>query len=85
LGYSILLDPGKASEVLSEGSFGWGGAWGTYFFVDPVEEVIGIVMMQITSYSHLTLRQDLGTLAMQAIVEPKSSGAQKIRGYVPLR
>jgi CubicO group peptidase (beta-lactamase class C family) len=85
LGYSILLDPGKASEVLSPGSFGWGGAWGTYFFVDPTEEVIGILMMQITSYNHLTIRQDLGTLAMQAIVEPGGSGAQKIRGYAPLR
>jgi CubicO group peptidase (beta-lactamase class C family) len=85
LGYSILLDPGKTSEALSPGSFGWGGAWGTYFFVDPTEEIIGIFMMQMTSYSHLSVRQDLGTLAMQAILEPKSSGGQKIRGYAPRR
>lgn len=85
LGYSILLDAGKASESLTPGSFGWGGAWGTYFFVDPVEEVIGILMVQITSYNHLSIRNDLGTLTMQAILEPKSSGSQKIRGYTPLR
>jgi CubicO group peptidase (beta-lactamase class C family) len=81
LGYSVLMDSGKASESLSPGSFGWGGAWGTYYFVDPVEELIGIIMIQITSYRHLNIRQDLGTLAEQAIIEPKSSGGQKIRGY----
>jgi CubicO group peptidase (beta-lactamase class C family) len=85
LGYSILLDAGKASESLTPGSFGWGGLWGTYFFVDPVEEVIGILMVQITSNNHLSIRQDLGTLAMQAILEPRSSGGQKIRGYAPLQ
>lgn len=85
LGYSILMDSGKATESLSPGSFGWGGAWGTYFVVDPVEELIGIVMIQLTSYRHLNIRQDIGTLAMQAILAPKSSGGQKIRGYNPLR
>lgn len=85
LGYSVLTDPGKSNESLSPGSFGWGGAWGTYFFVDPVEEVIGVLMIQLTSQRHLNIRSDLATLAMQSIVESKSSGGQKIRGYVPLR
>ena len=85
LGYSVLMDAGKTTESLTPGSFGWGGAWGTYYFVDPVEELIGIVMIQVTSYRHINLRQDIGTLAMQAIIEPKSSGTQKIRGYATLR
>jgi CubicO group peptidase (beta-lactamase class C family) len=85
LGYSILLDAGKSSESLTPGTFGWGGAWGTYFFVDPVEELIGILMLQITSYAHLNIRQDLGALAMQAITESKSGDRQRIRGYVPPR
>jgi CubicO group peptidase (beta-lactamase class C family) len=84
LGYSMLLDAGKTSELLTPGSFGWGGAWGTYFFVDPVEEMIGIIMIQITSYTHLRIRQDLGTLATQAIIDAKSSGGQRIRAYQPL-
>lgn len=81
LGYSMILDAGKSNESLSPGSFGWGGAWGTYFFVDPVEDMIGIIMIQITSYTHLRIRQDLGTLATQAIIDAKSSGPQKIRAY----
>jgi CubicO group peptidase (beta-lactamase class C family) len=85
LGYSVMLDAGKAGESLSPGSFGWGGAWGTYFFVDPVEEMIGILMVQITSYTHINIRPDLATLATQAIVEARSSCSQRIRGYIPLR
>jgi CubicO group peptidase (beta-lactamase class C family) len=81
LGYSVLLDVGKASESLSPGSYGWGGAWGTYYFNDPAEDLIGIIMMQLSSYRHLNIRGDLGTLATQAILEPKTSGSQRIRGY----
>lgn len=84
LGYSVLLDPGKAYGAASPGTFGWGGAWGTYFFVDPVEELIVIFMTQISSYSHLNIRQDVGTLAETAIVAPKSSGERKIMGYKPI-
>ncbi len=85
LGYAILMDAGKAREAVTPGSFGWGGAWGTYFFADPVEEVIGILMIQLTAQTHLNIRHDIGTLAMQAIIRPQSSGAQKIRGYSILR
>jgi CubicO group peptidase (beta-lactamase class C family) len=79
LGYSVLLDPGLASESLSPGSYGWGGAWGTYYVNDPVEQIVGIIMIQITSYGHLNIRGDLGTLAMQAITDSRASGAGRIQ------
>jgi CubicO group peptidase (beta-lactamase class C family) len=81
LGFCVLMDAGKAAETLTPGSFGWGGAWGTYFFIDPTEDMIAILGIQITSYSHLNIRPDLGTIAEQAILDPHSSGDQKIRGY----
>jgi CubicO group peptidase (beta-lactamase class C family) len=84
LGYSILRDPGKASEPLSPGSGGWGGAWGTYFFVDPVEEMTAILMIQMTSHAHLTIRTDMTVLATQAIIDAQSGGRHKVMGYVPL-
>ena len=69
LGFGIVSDAGKARDPLTPGTFSWGGAWGTIFWVDPVEEMIGIMMTQITSYSHLTVRQDMGVTAMQAIID----------------
>ena len=69
LGFGILSDAGKARDPLTPGSYTWGGAWGTIFWTDPVEEMTGIMMTQITSYSHLTVRQDFGVTAMQSIID----------------
>ena len=69
LGFGILSDAGKARDPLTPGSYTWGGAWGTIFWTDPVEEMTGIMMTQITSYSHLTVRQDFGGTAMQSIID----------------
>ena len=69
LGFAILSDAGKSRDHLTPGSFTWGGAWGTVFWVDPVEEMIGIMMTQITSYRHISVRHDLGVTAMQSIID----------------
>jgi CubicO group peptidase (beta-lactamase class C family) len=69
LGYSVTTDIGEANSMASIGTYGWGGAYCTYFWVDPAEEVVGIVMTQVRPYTHLNIRQDFQTLAMQAIVD----------------
>ncbi|MFP6616546.1 MAG: serine hydrolase domain-containing protein [Candidatus Hydrogenedentota bacterium] len=79
LGFRILSDPGIAYEHLSLGSFGWGGAFNTYFFIDPVEDMIGISMTQIRPYTQLKTRAHLGIFATQAIVDDGSDFLQKIK------
>ncbi len=69
LGYSVTTDIGEANSMASAGTFGWGGAYCTYFWVDPKEEVVGIVMAQVRPYTHINIRQDFQNLAMQAIVD----------------
>jgi len=85
LGFGVLNEPGKARDPLTPGSFTWGGAWGTVFWIDPVEEMIGIMMTQITSYSHLSVRQELGVTAMQAIIDSNSNKPYSVMGYQPLQ
>lgn len=85
LGFGILNDPGTARDPLTPGSFSWGGAWGTVFWIDPVEEMIGIMMTQITSYNHLNVRQELGVTAMQAIIDSNSNKPFTVKGYQPLQ
>ena len=80
LGFGIVSDVGAARDPSTPGSFTWGGAWGTIFFVDPVERVIGIMMTQITSYSHLNARQEVPITIMQAIVDSHAQGGG-IMGY----
>jgi CubicO group peptidase (beta-lactamase class C family) len=67
LGYSVLLDHGAAASMQSNGTFGWGGAFCTYFWVDPQEEMIGILMTQVRPYDHLGIREEFSVLANQAI------------------
>jgi CubicO group peptidase (beta-lactamase class C family) len=69
LGYSVLLDHGAAGSMQSDGTFGWGGAFCTYFWVDPREEMIGILMTQVRPYDHLGIREEFSVLANQAIVD----------------
>ena len=45
--FRILTDPALACSNGSVGEYGWDGAAGTYFFVDPTEELIFIYMQQI--------------------------------------
>lgn len=84
LGFGLLNDPGVARDPLTPGSFTWGGAWGTLFWVDPVENMVGILMTQISSYSHLNVRQDVGVTAVQAIVDSYSNSPYPIQGYKKL-
>jgi len=69
LGYSVLLDHGAAGSMQSDGTFGWGGAFCTYFWVDPHEDLIGILMTQVRPYDHLGIREEFSVLANQAIAD----------------
>ena len=81
LGFAMVTDPAKARQGLTPGTFGWGGAWGTVFWIDPVEELVMIFMTQISSYGHFNIRFDFPNMAMQALTESYYSGAGAVRGY----
>jgi CubicO group peptidase (beta-lactamase class C family) len=84
LGFSMLTDPDNSRETLTPGSFGWGGAWGTVFWIDPVERTVMVFLTQISSYRHFNIRQDFPNLVMQAITESYRTGAGGIAGYQPI-
>lgn len=46
LGLGVLTDLSQANRRGSLGSFGWGGAAGTRFWVDPQEDMLGILLAQ---------------------------------------
>lgn len=69
LGFGITTDLGQIGELGSEGSYYWGGFFNTFFWVDPEEELIGILMTQIRPYRHLSLRQQFRALTYQAIID----------------
>jgi CubicO group peptidase (beta-lactamase class C family) len=46
LGFAIRTDPVHSFTPGAVGSFSWAGHWGTQFWIDPAEKLIGIQMIQ---------------------------------------
>jgi CubicO group peptidase (beta-lactamase class C family) len=68
LGFSVLLDLGKSPMLGSVGNYGWGGAANTNFWIDPQEELIGILMLQFMPSDTYPIVLDFHNLTYQALV-----------------
>ena len=68
LGFSILLDLGKSPILGSIGNYGWGGAANTNFWIDPQEELIGILMLQFMPSDTYPIVPDFRNLTYQALI-----------------
>ena len=71
LGFGVNTNPVGSGTLGSLGEYSWGGAAGTVFWVDPVEEMVVIGMIQLMG-SPWPLRGELKVLANQAITESHS-------------
>lgn len=66
LGVRVISDPAARGTWLNEGSFGWSGLYGTHFWVDPVQDLVGIILAQTSVRPML---DDFETVVMQAVVD----------------
>jgi CubicO group peptidase (beta-lactamase class C family) len=68
LGVRVVTNSTARNTMLSEGSFGWAGAFNTYFFIDPREKVVAMFLTQVANLqSRGEIRNDFDTAVMQAI------------------
>jgi CubicO group peptidase (beta-lactamase class C family) len=65
LSVRVVTDPAARNTFLSEGSFGWSGAFGTHFWVDRKEKLIAIAMTQTSNQEFL---RDFENMVMQSVV-----------------
>ena len=70
LGVGTITDQGLSGGSLPQGSYYWGGAAGTFFWVDPQNDLTAVFMTQILP-DHFGLRQEFWTLTYQAISDPR--------------
>ncbi|MGB4293369.1 MAG: serine hydrolase domain-containing protein [Bacteroidales bacterium] len=52
LGFQITTERGQSVLGVSEGSFSWGGYFGTTYWADPKEKIVGLLFMQQVPLSH---------------------------------
>src|SRR5262245_30813378 len=66
LGVRVMTDLGQAQSLTGLGELGWAGAATTYFWVDPAEAMVGVVMTQYLG-SMIPLSDDMRTAAYQML------------------
>lgn len=68
LGMAVTTDRGKSNMPYSNGTYYWSGSQGTLFWIDPKEELVGVLMVQLTP-SPLKLRERFSQIVYGAILE----------------
>jgi len=66
LSVRVVTDHAVRGTMLSDGTFGWTGAQGTHFFVDPHEELVGVLMVQT---SNGEIQREFEDLVAQSVVD----------------
>jgi CubicO group peptidase (beta-lactamase class C family) len=66
LSVRVITDAVARNTSLSNGSFGWQGAFGTHFWVDPKEKLVGILMVQTSNQEMI---RDFENAVLQSLVE----------------
>jgi CubicO group peptidase (beta-lactamase class C family) len=69
LGFAVRLTPGIAGVSGSEGDYNWGGAYGTFFWNDPKEQLTVVFMSQGPGPIRTYYRKFVNALVLQALVE----------------
>jgi CubicO group peptidase (beta-lactamase class C family) len=62
----VVMDGVAANRRESNGSFGWDGAFGTHFFVDPREKLVAVLLIQTSGRD---IHRDFETAVMQSIID----------------
>jgi CubicO group peptidase (beta-lactamase class C family) len=68
-GFAVLQENIQSDIFSSKGSYWWSGVANTYFFIDPKEELILILMMQFVPSYYYPINKEFRELVYQAIVD----------------
>ncbi|MGH8168664.1 MAG: serine hydrolase domain-containing protein [Woeseiaceae bacterium] len=69
LGFFVVEDLGSRGKPGSVGEYGWGGAYHSTYWVDPIEELVVVYMTQLIPAGEIDDEEKLRVLVYQAIVE----------------
>jgi CubicO group peptidase (beta-lactamase class C family) len=66
LSVRVVTNHAARGTMLSDGTYGWSGAQGTHFFVDPKEQLVGVLMVQTSMQE---VQREFEDLVAQSIVD----------------
>jgi CubicO group peptidase (beta-lactamase class C family) len=85
LGFGILSDVGAHGAYGSVGNFSWGGIYGSDYFVDPKEQMIGVMMVQLFP-DRAPISETFEAMAYQAITRagaPRETASPRAASRTP--
>ncbi len=75
LAVEVVVDPVRAGTYRSAGSFGWDGAFGTHFWVDPKAQLVAVFLVQAPAGPVVRgIQSDFETAVMQALTDLGPAG-----------
>lgn len=69
LGFWVTRELGRNGDPGSVGAFGWGGAYHTTYWVDPVEKLVAVFMTQLLPAAGSDAHGKFKALVYQAVVD----------------
>lgn len=70
LDFAVVLDPDELGNLSSKGEYYWGGALGTWFWIDPLADLVFVGMIQQNGSSRRPDVRSLSrTLTYQAVID----------------
>lgn len=67
LGFQVISARGSARTLAQEGTYSWGGAFATSYWVDPKEKIVMLFYRQLQGTTHGDLPEKFRVLVYQAI------------------
>ena len=68
LGTRVLIDVAASGCAGNVGEFGWDGAYNTYFWIDPKDELYGLLLMQHNPYGEYPIHREFKQTVYQALL-----------------
>ena len=68
-GFNLVLDPGAYNFPVSEGTIWWDGSAGTRYFIDRQQNIIIVIMAQVSPSSGGGFRENFSRLVDASILE----------------
>lgn len=67
LGVSVLSEKTSVKDTRSIGSYSWGGFFGTTFWIDPAEELIAILMLQMYPFDSWEIQTQFENIIYESL------------------
>jgi len=77
LGFSVRLDVGAGGQHGSVGEYGWGGAYHSTYWVDPVEDLVVVYLTQVIPAAGLDDQARVRALVYSSILERAARSANQ--------